>query len=152
MNENETTPRRTLGEILAARKARKGRAAGIDSLGAWWHATEPGVVTTRAWGGDGVGQSEPDMHATIGARHYRDGHIAVGVRVTRWHQDTGERVTWRPIAALWDSKTAEDVIHAIVSSDGGEYYRPRWRDEVVAWCVSLGMPEAAPAPDEGVAQ
>lgn len=143
-----TTKPRTIGDALVGLRARKGKAAGIDDNGAWWHAVVPKSVCTRSWGGDGVGQSCADLRAYIGARHYRDGRLVVGVLARSWHQNSGERATWHPLRGIADATTAEDVIRALVAAMGGEFYRPAWRDDVVAWCVALGIPEAPASPDD----
>ncbi len=143
---------KTLKELIADRKCRKGAAAGTTKRGAYWLACEP--IKIRSYGGDGIGQSAPDIDHHLELRHYRSGEIRAMVCRNARHQNSGTSTRYSP-AELLDCTTSEQVIVALKGSQvecGYDYsehaYSDYFADSLTKTLAALGMPDSEPAPDE----
>jgi hypothetical protein len=146
---------KTLKELVEAQKCRHGFAAGTTKAGAYWLS---GKVTLRRCGGDGVGQSGSDVEYFLALRHYRSGEVRAVVQCETWHQNDGTNNQYVTQKALLDCLTVEDVIvelkkGAAFSGDGGRetVYSDSHENELSEMLTGLGLPVAAPAPDEAPA-
>lgn len=143
---------KTLGELIVARRCRKGAAIGISPRGAYWHPAKP--VTINRAGGDGVGNSACDLTMKLELRNYRSGLVEVVVRVESWHQNTSSRtrvVLNNDLRQVLQATTAEDVIATLLGlGDGhnGPLYSDRFEADLIAWLGGLGLPACLPAPDD----
>ena len=131
-------------------KCRKGPATGTTKSGAYWHAIEP--LKIRHWGGDGIGNSGATLDAHLELRHYRSGEVRALVCVSSWHQNHGNGCTWHRVPIL-DCATVEDVIVVLkkgVASDYGTetVYSDYYADQLGEMLRTIGLPDAAPSPDE----
>jgi hypothetical protein len=140
----------TLKEAVQKERCRKGKADGITKRGAYWLACEP-IVLRRA-GGDGIGQSAPDITWSLEIRHFRDNSVVPTLHRSAWHQNGsysggGDRYFIRE--GLADVTTVEEAIANLKAGTSEEhcYHSSRYA-EVRDALLALGLPEAAPSPDD----
>jgi len=145
----------TLSEIIESQHCRRGKAAGTTKHGAFWNACEN--ICIRSYGGDGIGQNASDKAHDLQLRHYRDGRVKATVRVWTWHQNHGHHHTYVAVPSVLACDTVEGVIVALKAirvddqyGDGVPAYSDYQQDALTAALVALGMPLAAPAPDDEV--
>jgi hypothetical protein len=145
----------TLADLIRARRCRKGAAAGTTKRGAYWLAADP--VKIRSSGGDGVGASAPDTDFHLLLRHFRDDQVVPTIRRHSWHQNSGNRCTYQGAGLLGACTSIEEVVVALKSfampdgcGDDEPVYSDRYAEELAAALGALGLPQSAPAPDEGV--
>lgn len=139
---------KTLKELIVATKCRKGESAGTNKQGAFWFACEP--IPIRRFGGDGIGQSSADCTNYLQLRHYRDGTVKAVVNFHGWHQNHGSSDNYRTSDNILDCATVEDVIVCLksISDEYSHAYSDNRQESMVDALTTLGMTEAAPAPDE----
>lgn len=137
---------KTLETLVKDARIRKGVAAAITSKGAYWTMADLSSLI-GASGGDGVGNSAPDLRLHLELRHYRDGFVEAGVIETSWHQNHGTHVTFHPIPTLLSCRDAESVVALLVAfaeERGFEVVTKHLAKDVEA----LGWTWAPPSPDE----
>jgi len=141
---------KTLQDLIIAAKCRKGAAAGTTKKGAYWLACEP--IKIRCFGGDGIGQSSPDLTNSLKLRHFRDGDVQTTVEFSSWHQNYGGRsASYVGVPEIAVCETIEEVIVALKSC-GTEVsaYSDKMEDNLIEKLTALGLPASAPAPDEEI--
>lgn len=143
--------KKTLADCIRALRCRKGPADGTTKDGAFWLAHEEEIVLRRA-GGDGIGQSAPDITYYLVLRHYRDGAVRAKVMEKAYHQN-GTHIDWYEISALPECTTIEEaevVLRRPVPTEHAEIcaYSGNHRADIAAALTALGLPEADPSPDE----
>ncbi len=138
----------TIKELVESKKCRTGKAAGTTKRGAYWIAVGP--VLLRDYGGDGIGNNSPDMKNYLYLRHYRSEEVQATVCCESWHQNTGDREQWESFPELLDCETVEDVIVALKSWRffDSPVYSDVFESNVTEAMTDLGLPLAAPSPDE----
>ena len=140
---------KTLKDLVIEKKCRKGPSAGATAGGAYWEAL---TVITRRCGGDGFGQSAPDITWRLFLRHLRDGTVQATLRHYRWHQNgeySGGGSSYYGVDAVLGCTTAEEVLVLLHGVVGGEHECVLTDDDKVTEAlVAFGLPRAAPAPDE----
>lgn len=138
---------KTLKELIVAARCRKGAASGITSEGAYWFACEPIII--RRFGGDGIGCSDADRKNLLQLRHYRNGTVSALVNAMAWHQNYATTSRHQLVASVLGCTTVEEVIACLKgrSSDDVLYedYCEHWLADALS---ALGLPAAAPSPDE----
>lgn len=143
----------TLKNIIEAMKIRKGPAHGTTKRGAFWTPSKDRYIACLRWtGGDGIGQSSPDVHFYLEIRHFRSGEMRAIVVRDAYHQNgeyagAGKSVT--DVTPVLDAQTAEDALVVLkgIRTQSGESVVDVGKD-LVAVLVGLGLPDAMPAPDE----
>lgn len=145
---------KTLKDLLIEKLIRKGAAHGTTKRGAYWTPVKGEYFEKiRRSGGDGIGNSAPDVSFYLELRHFRDGTVkAVIVRVA-WHQNgsySGAGTTYADASSVLDCTTAEEVVVALkaISMDEESVISERGSEWITAACIAFGLPESAPAPDE----
>lgn len=143
---------KTLKEIIIDQKLRKGPSHGMTKNGAFWtfNPTQYFSVLRRS-GGDGIGNSSPDITFFLEFRHFRSGEVRAEIIRKSWHQNDGERISYTNGNAVLDAQTVEDVIVAlkgIKTSEGESIVSSNKEEGITEDFVALGMPIALPAPDE----
>lgn len=141
----------TLREAVELTKCRKGKSVGTTKRGAYWLACDP-IVVRRA-GGDGIGQSAPDITWTLELRHFRGGEVRPTAHEEACHQNgsySGAGDQYFAMAALGECASVEEVIVALKGGvkDQEACYSDRCYDRLRDSLVSLGLPESAPGPDD----
>jgi hypothetical protein len=130
---------KTLKEIVIERKCRRGQADGTTRNGAYWVAAE---CVTRKW--------------TLELRHHRDGVVRATMCKHAWHQDgaySGGGDWYYGIDAVLGATTVEDVIVSLKAGvrdkeTGDTMHVYGYAAEIEDVLTALGLPLAAPAPDE----
>ena len=141
---------KTLGELIVDSKCRKGTADGTNKRGAYWLAAEPIVI--RRYGGDGIGNGGADCTNYLELRHYRTGDVSAVLHGHWWHQNGSRPDVYERFDELLACKTVEDMIVALkgvkVDEDTTAAYSDMKKDVLTDALTKLGMPLAAPSPDE----
>lgn len=137
---------KTVKQAIEQAKIRKGPADGTTKRGAYWMRS----ILVRHFGGDGIGTSSPDMKMYLDLRHYRSGEVAAIGHYHAWHQNHDAQDDYEQIPAVLDAVTAEDVIVALKGARVMDtaVYSDRFEAKLIAFFAGLGIPAAAPAPDE----
>lgn len=144
---------KTLKELIADQKCRKGEAHAKTKDGAFWLAAPE--VTLRSYGGDGIGNNGPDLTQHLQLRHYRSGEVKAIAHYHSWHQNYGSSDRYTTLDIL-DCTTVEDVIVVLLQTkmraecggDGDSVYTSFCEDKLTDALTSLGMVEALQSPDE----
>lgn len=138
-----------LETAIIATKCRKGKAHAITKRGAYWLACPP--IRTRAFGGDGIGQSSADGSFDIELRHYRDGCVTVKLVAYTYHQNHGSHEEVTDLDFAEEISTVEDLIIILRNTNKWErealtdYWIPKLTEALTA----LGLPEyPIPSPDD----
>lgn len=148
---------KTLKELVIEAKCRKGEAHGTTKRGAYWCPFMPDgkaqyFSRTASRGGDGIGNNAADVRVGLDLRHFRDGTVSAVLVRESWHQNYGTSKETTNADQLLSCATAEEVIVALrgieLINDSGPALGKGCIDDVIADCVAIGMPKAAPAPDE----
>ena len=148
---------KTLKELIIEAKCRKGEAHGTTKRGAYWcpfvSDADSYFVVTGDRGGDGIGQNAADVTVGLDLRHFRDGTVSAVLEHASYHQNTGHKLNSTTNAdQLLNCTTAEEVVVALrgieLINDCGQALSTRCVEKIIARCVEIGMPKAAPAPDE----
>jgi hypothetical protein len=106
-----------------------------------------------AGGGDGIGNNAGSQRSHLHLRHYRSGHVDAVVRITSWHQNRGDSVQDVSVQAILDASTVAEVIQGLIAAEAETFralYYDGFADDLTKWLGGLGIPDAAPSPDEGV--
>lgn len=144
---------KTLKEIIAGLKIRKGTAHGTNKHGAFWTISgDDFFARIRRTGGDGIGQSTPDVSYYLDFRHFRNGEISAMVYRDAWHQNgayCGAGKTWQNVSEVLEAQTIEQVVVILkgIEIDGSPVCGSNPVD-LIESLRKLGLPEAEPAPDE----
>lgn len=143
---------RTLKECVEGLKCRKGAADGTTKDGAYWLAAKS--VETRSCGGDGIGQSAPDVRWWLQIRHYRGGEVRVVMHRKSWHQNHGDKSRFRSVPVA-DMTTVEQIVvklkEGVDMGDGYDTetcYSDERYDALAETLKSIGLVEREPGPDE----
>ena len=109
--ENQETKPKTLRDIVASRKIRKGEPARITRDGAYW------IIKTdiNACGGDGIGQSPPIENTYLTVRRYRSGEMRAYLSIEWYHQHDGDSKVITRADDVLDASTIEELIQLIKS-------------------------------------
>jgi hypothetical protein len=139
----------TLRQIIEAQKIRKGPATGTNKQGAYWSIEK---IQLRNSGGDGIGQSSPDVKHFLDLRHFRNGDIQAKICRHAWHQNgawSGGGDNWLDVSQIVDCQTIEQVICVL---KGVEMYdNPVICSDplgLVETLRRLGLVDAEKSPDE----
>jgi hypothetical protein len=138
-----------LKEVIIAAKCRKGKAEAITAKGAYWLACPP--IRTRAFGGDGIGQSSADCSFHLELRHYRDGKVRAVLVANSWHQNHGTSTEEKDFWLADQYATVEDVIIylRLVELWDKEGISDYHLEGITAALTALGLPEyPIPSPDD----
>ena len=138
-----------LHDAVTAARIRKGTAAGIDDTGEFWLMPDPPMI--GAGGSDGVGNNAGSRRSYLHLRHYRSGHVDAVVRITSWHQNYGDSIQDVSAQAILEATTTAEVIQALIAAEVETcwaLYCEGFADDLTAWLGRLGIPAAAPGPDE----
>lgn len=145
----------TLREAVEQSHVRSGKSNGTTRRGAYWLACDE--IVLREAGGDGIGQSGPDITYYLQIRHYRGGEVRAVVHQAARHQNgswsgAGD---WYRAVDLGDCATIEDVV--VVLKGGIDFHGGDGRETCYSDChyadirdalMPLGLAESAPAPDD----
>jgi hypothetical protein len=144
---------KNLATLIAEKKCRKGESNGTTKKGAYWLAIAP--VTLRDFGGDGIGNAAANQKVKLYLRHFRSGEVAAVLAWSSWHQNGGRPTVWQACPELLDCETIEDIIVVLKAT---KIWEQDTDCEINAFsdhcidnldCLSeLGLPVAAPSPDE----
>lgn len=138
----------TLQDLIIATKCRKGKAAGITAHGAYWLAIPP--IKIRRFGGDGIGQTSPDLTNYLELRHYRNGTVCTYIRHESWHQNYGHET--QIIGVDLEEKTTIEEVQVKFKNMTVAGYHPLsdyFQEEFIAALSSIGLPEyEIPSPDD----
>jgi hypothetical protein len=140
-----------LQDAVKAARVRKGPAAGIDDTGEFWVIPEPPLIGIH--GGDGVGNNASHRKAFLHLRHYRSGHVEAVVRIASWHQNAGDSTNNVNGSGILGAVTAAEVISGLLAREVEtcwEFFDPSRTDDLTKRLGGLGIPAAAPSPDEEV--
>lgn len=143
---------KTLRELVENLKCRKGTAAGTTKNGAFWLACEP--IKIRRFGGDGIGNSGPDITYYLLIRHFRDGAVRCTINRAAYHQNgsySGGGDSYFGIDNISNCNTIEEIIVALKAyrSDYDEMiYSDYCEKHLVSALTALGITMSAAAPDE----
>jgi len=138
-----------LHELIKGLRIRKGAAAGIDDTGEYWVVSEPPLIHHD--GGDGIGNNAPDRRMRLQLRHYRSGHTEAVAWAEHWHQNRGTWTSRHALNGVLEATTVAEVIAAIRAAEVSDCGRYLWRGfeaGLSEWLMALGLPAAAPGPDE----
>jgi hypothetical protein len=138
-----------LQDAVKAARVRKGPAAGIDDTGEFWVIPEPPLIDIH--GSDGVGNNASHRKAFLHLRHYRSGQVEAVVRIVSWHQNAGESSKYVNVSGILSGMTAAEVISGLLAREVEtcwEFFDPSRTDDLTKWLGGLGIPAAAPSPDE----
>lgn len=148
---------KTLKSLIIDRKIRKGTAHGTTKRGAYWTlADKPNeyFAILRRSGGDGIGQSAPDVTHGLELRHFRSGEVRAVIVRDAYHQNgsySSGGTSYHDASAILDCVTVEDVIVALKAAgteESGSVYSDGKVENLTRALVALGLPVSAPAPDE----
>jgi hypothetical protein len=140
-----------LQDAVKAARVRKGPAAGIDDTGEFWLLPDPPLIGIH--GGDGVGNNASHRKSFLHLRHYRSGQVEAVVRIASWHQNAGESSNHVNVSGILSSMTVAEVISGLLAREVEtcwEFFDPNGADDLAQWLGGLGIPAAAPSPDEEV--
>ena len=139
---------KTIKELIIAAKCRKGEAAGTTKHGAFWLAAEP--ICVGGGGGDGIGQSAPNIDHFLQMRHYRDGTVKAMIHRSSWHQNHGQHESYKDAPELLGCSTIEEVFVALkgIEIEDRPVYAAFAKDKIEKAMSEFGLAKAAPAPDE----
>lgn len=138
-----------LYDAVTAARIRRGTAAGIDDTGEFWLMPDPPMI--GAGGSDGVGNNTGSRRSYLHLRHYRSGHVDAVVRITSWHQNYGDSIQDVSAQAILEATTVAEVIKGLIAAEVETcwaLYCDSFADDLTAWLGRLGIPAAAPGPDE----
>lgn len=141
----------TIKDLVVAKKIRKGTAHGTTKRGAFWGIPGPGEgIKIRRAGGDGVGHNAPDITYWLNFRHYRNGEVSAVVDVESWHQNSGHHRRYIRADEILACTTVEEVVVALkgIRDDLSNVYSDSRHDDLSEALTSIGLPVAAPSPDE----
>jgi hypothetical protein len=142
---------KTLKDLIISARFRKGTAHGTTKRGAYWTQNEDNYFCcTRRAGGEGIGQSGPDIKYGLDFRHFRSGEVHAVIVCEAYHQNTGKSEITVNSDGLLGATTAEDVIIALkgIDMDGNPVLSKSREEELTQELVRFGLPACAPAPDE----
>ena len=142
---------KTMKECVEALKCRTGKAAGTTKDGTYWLAGDE--VLIHSCGGDGIGQSAPDVDYYFALRHYRTGEVRAVVRRYVWHQNSGDKNDYRKVPVMECSNVEQVVVELKKGLDFDGYddatvYSDGKYDGLKDFLLSIGMLESEPGPDE----
>jgi len=137
----------TLREAIEQSKCRKGKADGTTKRGAYWLAAD---IKIRSCGGDGIGQSSPDVKWYLELRHYRSGEVRPTINHRSWHQNDGDGNQYFGRSDLCDCTTIEEVVVNLKLGveEWGTCYGDDWYTDLRDALGALGLREADTSPDE----
>jgi len=143
---------KTLKQIAIDRKARKGPVAAVTADGAYWLAVHSVI---NSGGGDGIGQSAPDVTYELKVRHYRSGEVRAYLTRHTWHQNDGNHADKTRADDLLACTTIEELRQAIARHEiSSDYCKPK-PCSVSAWHLEHNLIPDLPemvlqvaAPDE----
>jgi hypothetical protein len=145
----------SLKELIQATNCRTGKPHGTTRHGAYWLAHEP--ILLQQGGGDGLGQNAPSTRSELLLRYYRDGNVQASIFWEATHQNGAHGGAARQYSNadyLLECDTVEEVIVALKRNQleievwDVACYSDRCESKVTDALVKLGMPLAAPSPDE----
>ena len=148
---------KTLKDLIIDNKCRRGPADATTKRGAFWlcpGAVDRGIaIKIRRAGGDGIGQSSPDVTYSIHLRHYRSGEVRAMVERDAYHQNgsySGGGTDWIDVSEILGATTIEEVVVALLAAggDAGPVYSKRYSGDLTKLLSGLGLPVCAPSPDE----
>ena len=110
----------------------------------------------RAAGGDGIGNSAPDVDYCLELRHFRNGTVSAIIHRASWHQNHGSRDNYCAAPVLLECATVEQIIVELKGFRGDDdytgcdepVYSDRFEEKLTTALVKFGMPEMEPAPDD----
>lgn len=139
---------KTIKELIIAAKCRKGEAYGTTKHGAFWLAVAP--INIGGGGGDGIGQSAPNVDHFLQLRHYRDGVVKAMIHRSSWHQNHGHHESYKDAPELLGCSTIEEVFVALkgMEVDDRPVYAAFAKERIEKAMAEFGLPMATPAPDD----